>query len=385
MRLYRVVCLLAMRVIIESRRAVGYLVMTLAVVVAAWFVLAAIAAPGSARSSGTGTSIFVQNGSQSIPVLPLRYARRLVSVRGAQGVSWTTVQMVQCGAESTIVTLNALGGAGAERKLTSDMQLDATVLRRWLADPLGVIISSRTARDCGWTVGQGIDAATPSGTVLELHVSGIFDDVHAVGDIGIAHFAYINRVGSMIGKDQVVNYTVFAANSRDAELVAARIEQEFANDFPTVSAFTNTTVQNALARFGKVQQLVVLVMVAILLCAASVLISVLAHSAAQRRRSFALLQVLGFRKGVLFAAFALQAVLILVIGAALGIGVGIWIHHLLVSSEIGFTIVGKTHGFIIPGWAYLWLPVWLGLLLVASLGWPALLINHVRPTDHTVA
>lgn len=368
---------LTLNAILGSRRQVGYLVVTLAVATAAWLVLAALAAPGLPGAGGKDSGVTIRNGNQASGTLPLSYADRLVHTRGAQDVSWTTLQIVTCGSGSTTVTLNAYGGPGAIRELTTDQHVDQAVMQRWSADPLGIVISEKTARDCGWQVGHGIAPDTLTGKPLALHVSGTFHDPDPIGDVAFAHFDYINRTGPMLGKNHVIMYTAFAPDPRGNELLAARIEQEFAHDFPTVSATTNATVQNAWARFGKVQQLLVLVMVAIFLCTGSVLISVLAHSAAQRRRQFALLEVFGFRRRMLFAAFALEAVLVLVIGAALGVGIGLWIGHLVEPTDISLLI----GGFNIPDWAYEWLPAWLAVLLVASLGWPASMIRRVRPVD----
>ncbi len=370
--------ILMLNAALESRRQVGYLVVTLAIATAAWLVLAAMAAPATVHSGVKDSGIIITNGSQGTPALPLRYANRLVHTQGASDVSWTTVQAVKCGSKPSFVTLNAYGGPGAIRKLTTGQHVDKAAVKHWSADPLGIVISDRTARDCGWKVGQGV-APTPmmGGKPLILHVVGIFHAPHPAGDSALAHFDYINRAGSMIGKNKVVNYTAYAANPRRDELLAARIEQEFAHDFPTVSATTNTTIQNAWQRFGKVQQLLALVMVAIFLCTGSVLVSVLAHAAAQRRRNFALLEVFGFRRRTLFAAFALEAILVIVIGAALGTGIGLWIEHLVAPTPVGL----MTGGFNIPEWAYGLLPAWLVVLLVASLGWPASMIRRVRPVD----
>jgi ABC-type lipoprotein release transport system permease subunit len=181
----------------------------------------------------------------------------------------------------------------------------------------------------------------------------------------------------MQGKDKVVTYFASAADPRDDEALAARIEAAFAHDFPSVNATTNATEQNAWARFGKVQQLLAFVMAAILLCAASVLVSVLAHAAAQRKSRFALLQVLGFRRATLFGAFTLELLAIGAGGALLGVG----LEKLLAKfapTAIGF-LSGGVH---VPAWAWWGLPVWLAILIAGALAWPAGLIAKLRPADY---
>lgn len=208
---------------------------------------------------------------------------------------------------------------------------------------------------------------------VPFHVSGIFEDS---GDVGYGHYDYINRIGSMFGKDKVLKYHASSGNARDDELLAARIEGEFAHDFPTVDAATSTTAQNAWARFGKVQQLLAFVMAAILLCATSVMASVLAHTVAQRRAKLALLQVLGFRRVSLFCAFLLEVAAIVVIGALLGLGVG-W----LVVNAMPTSMRVAIGGFAIPAWAYWWTPFWLAGVAIIALALPSAFIARLRPTD----
>jgi predicted lysophospholipase L1 biosynthesis ABC-type transport system permease subunit len=208
-----------------------------------------------------------------------------------------------------------------------------------------------------------------------LHVIGTFS---APFPQGLVHYDYINRAApGLQGKDKVVTFFASAADPRDDEALAARIEAAFAHDFPAVNATTNATEQDAWARFGKVQQLLAFVMAAILLCAASVLVSVLAHAAAQRRSRFALLQVLGFQRLALFGAFALELLVTSVLGALLGVE----LEKLLAEfapSAIGF-LSGGVH---VPAWAWWGLPAWLAVLVAVALAWPAGSIAKVRPADY---
>lgn len=355
-----------------------YLVVTLAVATAAWLALAAMTSPFLGGDTG-GTGITISNGSQNSAPLPLRYARRIEAVPGVHDVTWMTFQLVNCGtAKPVIVALNAYGGPGVDAYLSTQNHIGAKLLARWQKDPEGILIAKQTLVQCGWHVGQGITppAMTMSSQHVALHVTGTFKSKHA--SLAFAHYDYINRTGSMGGKDTVFFYRAHAADARRNNALAARIETAFANDFPTVSATTDATHQSALSRFGKVQQLLAFVMGAILLCTASVLVSVLAHHAAERRRRLALLQTLGFRRGTLFTAFLVETVLVMVLGAALGTALG---HELARLPLFGHAIIVST-GFSIPHWAFYWIPVWLAALLVVALAWPAAVIARVKPSDY---
>ena len=365
-----------------SRGQAAYLIITLAVTTAAWLSLAAAGAPYQDSTAGQSFGITIRNGSQNSGELPLHYADRIKAIRGTRDVFWYGIQPVKCTA-ATMVALYAFGGPGADKPLLK-RKIPAATMQRWKADPLGVLISDAAATKCGWQAGQGVDPPTVvfdnsgpprNGKSLALHVIGTFS---APFPQGLVHYNYINRAApGLQGKDKVVTFFASAADPRDDEALAARIEAAFAHDFPAVNATTNATEQDAWARFGKVQQLLAFVMAAILLCAASVLVSVLAHAAAQRRSRFALLQVLGFQRLALFGAFALELLVTSVLGALLGVE----LEKLLAEfapSAIGF-LSGGVH---VPAWAWWGLPAWLAVLVAVALAWPAGSIAKVRPADY---
>lgn len=357
-----------------SRGQTVYLVITLAITTAAWLSLAALASAGGTPNGGSG--ITMRNGSQSGGALPLSYARRIEAIRGARDVAWWGLQPVKCGA-AALVPLYAFGGPGTDGRLAKH-KIPVAVIQRWNADPLGAVVSNAAAAKCGWQVGQGVDPPSGMdghGKSVALHILGTFAGAFPQGFV---HYDYINRAApGLQGKDKVVTYFAGADNPRGDEALAARVEAAFAHDFPAVNATTNATVENAWARFGKVQQLLAFVMAAILLCAASVLVSVLAHAASQRKSKFALLQVLGFRRATLFGAFALELLATVVLGALLGLGLA----RLL--AGLGPGILGVLADYVhVPPWAWWGLPVWLALLVVVALAWPAGLIARLRPADY---
>lgn len=357
-----------------SRGQAAYLIITLAITTAAWLTLATLAAPYMGGRDSEGIGVIIRNGSQNSGSLPLHYARRIEAIPGAHDVFWYGLQPVNCTA-ATMVTLNALGGPGTDGRLAKKQKIPAATLRRWNADPLGAIISDAAASKCGWQIGQGVDPPNISGDKhVALHIIGIFPSSFP---LGIVHYDYINRAApGLQGKDSVVTFFASADDPRKDEVLAARIEAAFAHDFPSVNVTTNATEQDAWTRYGKVQQLVAFVMAAILLCAASVFVSVLAHASAQRKPRFALLQVLGFRRATLFGAFMQELLVVVVVGVLLGLGLTRLVTHELASTFFGFLANGA------PGWAWWGLPVWLAVLVAAALALPAGLIARVRPADY---
>src|SRR5690348_12722276 len=329
-----------------SRGQAAYLILTLTITTAAWLTLVAMAAP-SVPAGSEAFSITIRNGSQNSGSLPLHYARRIEAIRGGRDVFWYGIQGIKCTA-STMVGLYAFGGPGADGPLAK-RKVPAALVQRWNADPLAAVVSEGVASKCGWRVGQGV--APPSGMngrgkPVDLHVIGTFP---GAAPLALVHYDYIDRVApGLQGKHNVVTFFASATDPRDNELLAARIEAEFAHDFPAVNATTNATEQNAWARFGKVEQLLAFVMAAILLCVASVLVSVLAHAVAQRKAKLALLQVLGFGRATLFGALALELLATAVVGALLGVGLG----KLLAGGVVSSTIGNPWMAVSFPPWAW---------------------------------
>ena len=371
-RSLRTLAALAAHNLRASRGQAAYLILTLAITTAVWLALAAVGAPYEGDAASTRITIGSQSGAT-----PLSYASRIEEIPGIRDVFWYGIQVIHCKGTTT-VQLNTFGGPGTDTPLAKH-KVPAATIQQWNADPLAAVISEAAASKCGWQTGQGVDPPSGMdgrGKSLNLHIIGIFPGPFPVGFV---HYDYINRAAPGIqGKDKVVTFFASAADPRDGEVLATRVEATFAHDFPALNARTNTTVQNAWARFGKVQQLLAFVMATILLCTASVLVSVLAHTAAQRKPKFALLQVLGFRRAALFGAFTLELLAIVVSGALLGLGLERLVAHELAPTTIGF-LTGGVH---VPAWGWWGLPVWLTILVAMALAWPAGLIAKMRPADY---
>jgi ABC-type lipoprotein release transport system permease subunit len=249
-----------------------------------------------------------------------------------------------------------------------------------MADRLGVLIGLQVAKDCGWRPGMGVSPKNAfTGIPLELHIIGIrapqqdpMEDTIAIG-----HYEYVNaNVMDPSMRDKVWTIVAAAHSPRAAPALAAKIEAAFASDNPPVEVSTTTEVQNGLARYGQAQQVLGWVMLAVFLCAALVMVSVLAHTAAQRRAHMALLQALGFSRHVLWGGFMLAAVATVLVGAGIGTTTG-----LLVLRFLPRSLARWFGNFAVPTWTWWGLPVLLILLLAAALVIPTLAIVRLRPTD----
>ncbi len=344
--------------------------------VATWLGLATLASPfvqGNSVAS-KDAQITVRNARRG-KALPERYASRIEALANARDVTYLDLQIVTCNGAGDTVTLNALGGQGVDRDLMQ-AGVNARSQARWKADPLGILMTAKDAARCGWRAGMGVQPADIRNRPLPIHISGIFTTKPGERTgYAYAHFAYVNRTAPFAGEHQVLAIYVYAANPRASDALAARIDHEFAHDDPPVQASPNTITQNAWSRFGKVQYLLIFVMGAIFLCSALVLVSVLAHAAAQRRAQMGLLRVFGFPRRLLWSAWLLEGWVILLLGTLLGTATG------LAGIDYLSTAASVLQIHAPPSWVWLSLPVGLLVLLVAALVAPTWVVMRVRPID----
>lgn len=352
----------------------AYLAVTVAVTVAAWLVLTAMASPFLTVVDTQGNDhLRVTNARNQSTPLPLAYAERLGALQGVKYVTWLDLQMLVCGDDT--VTVSAVGGNGVAY-IPEIVDFDAEVLRRWQNDPIGLLVSRAAAKACEWKVGQGIEPLDVRGRPLAFHVIGIADDPNQ-GMTGLAHYVYVNRAQSLVaGRDRVLRYRVVAEGSADNQALAARIDAHFSADDPRVVAMPDTAREDARSRFGKVQNLLALVMGAVVACCLLVTVSVMSHATAQRRQQMGLMRALGFPRRVLALAFVLEVLGILLAGSGLGIAVGIWLVE-----QLPRWLEGQFQLIAQPGWTWQILPLWLLAVGAVTLIYPCLVAMSIRPVD----
>jgi len=195
--------------------------------------------------------------------------------------------------------------------------------------------------------------------------------------IAYAHYDYINRLLPVAQQNRVMRGTVTARDAATIESLADAINHKFASRDPPLLAEPSTAVQSALGRFGQVQDLLGIVMLAMAACALLVFVTVLAHLVALRRASMAGLLALGFGRRLQFAALSAELGTQLVLGVLLGL-----LGSIAVMSAVNPQVEWLVGQLRVPDWALLWLPAGLGLLAVAALALPAYRIARLRPVDH---
>jgi putative ABC transport system permease protein len=196
----------------------------------------------------------------------------------------------------------------------------------------GVIVDVTVAEDHDLQLGDRITITVPGGERAELAVQGFSDDLTLLGYFTITRAAYAAIV------PELLDFQVYATfdDGVDAEAVLAEVET-------AIAAVPNLEVLDRDAFVGDLaSQITSFVTVIYALLVLSIIIALigiantLSLSINERTRELGLLRAVGMGKAQLRSAIRWEAVLISVLGAALGIGLGLLVSIALVQSLEGF-------------------------------------------------
>jgi len=365
----------------EQPKKVLYLVVTLAVGVLAWVVVAAFSSPRLLSGvGGTANAILQIVNAQAVSSrFPLRYIPRIRQIPGVKRISWVqSGPRFYCGNTKEIISLSGRGGDVDNGLL--EQGISAADLAAWHATENGVLVGPGIASRCGLTPGTTISPRNLTGKGnIPLQVIAMFPEGENWLENSIyAHYDYANRLMREDEQDKIF-FAIAAVHDLTLIDQAARmIEQEFQSLDPPLEV-TVVTETSILGRFGQVQSLLLLVTGAMALCVVLVFCSVLAHLTAQRRASMAMLQTLGFPAPLQFAALLLEFGVTMLLGTIIGIAAGYgvlalltpWISEILLSSALQ----------PVDGAILVLLPAIIALLAI-SLAWPAVQMARLRPVDY---
>lgn len=293
------------------------LVLTLALSVLAWLGLSSLVGPFVGGTGPSGAHVNVMSERNGMP-FPLRHAERIRALEGVESTAHMAVLAVSCDGSEGWASLNGWGGDGVATLLRARDVPDA-LIAAWQGGESHVLVGDRLAGRCGWREGMDVQPQTLLGQRMPLRIVGIIEGQEGYGSqIALAHHAYLAR---HLPPEQQAQAWLVAVAPQDARVAAelgARIEALFEGEPVPLRATASGDAEGALARFGNVERLLMVVMAAFAACTVLVFGSVLAHMAVQRRRTMAMLLALGFRTGQLQCGFIIEVVALVVAGTGLG-------------------------------------------------------------------
>lgn len=316
--------------------------LTLASIVVAFLLFGILQTMRAALTGGADVAgadrLITMHKVSIIQSLPLSYLNR---VRGIDGIRVAT-------------SLDWFGGVYQEdRNQIVAMAADPTVFfdvypeyklpeaqrAAWRADRTGAIVGHLLAERFGWKLGDTIPLRSniyttkDGGNVWDMKIVGIFDATNGDNSSIYFQYDYLNE-SRAFGHDQI-GWIVIRVNdtARSAE-IARKVDALFANS----STETKTSTEKAFAQgfanqMGNIGAIVTAVASAVFFTMLLVIANTMGQSVRERTNELAVMKTLGFSNGQVTTMVLAEALLITLLGAAIGLGIAA-----LVSAGLGQAI-----------------------------------------------
>jgi putative ABC transport system permease protein len=202
--------------------------------------------------------------------------------------------------------------------------LDRTIELTWVdgsaegLDGDGIIVDQPTAESRGWAVGDTVDVLTLDNRTEELVVSGVFEANQVIGSTVVS----LDTLSGAGGLAQDRFLFVDLADGASTADVRPQLD-EVLQAYPIVELKDQTEFQDE--QKGQVDQLLLLInamLVLSVLIAALGIVNTLAMSVIERTREIGLLRAVGLSRVQLRRMVRLEAVIISIYGAVLGLVLG---------------------------------------------------------------
>lgn len=215
----------------------------------------------------------------------------------------------------------------------------------WIADREGVLVGRQTAERFGWKVGDRIPIIptiwrrADGKPTWEFNVRAIFDGTTKNVDttLMLFHYDYFDEARAY-GKGTVGWYILKIADPEKAPAVAKAIDEQFANSpFETKTNTEKAFVLDFAKQIGNISLIITLILIAVFAALLLMTGTSIAHSIRERTAELAVLKTIGFSGPLVMGLVIGEALLVVAVGGALGLGLGwAWV-----------TAMGDpTHGFL---------------------------------------
>lgn len=258
-----------------------------------------------------GAEFLVSNGAQR--PFPDQVALDLAEVPGVQGVAGVKLVPAQV-AESTTLLVAADPDALAQM-----ITLPFTVGSLADIGTDGAVVDTQTATDTGVGVGDVVSMTLPTGAAVEYTVNGLYEPSGAYSGY-VVNRESLTAVGVDVGDSFVY---VQAEEGADLEALQVALEAALV-DFPTVTVQSQA---DFLAQITSSVDQVLLVMVMLLSLAILIailgIVNTLVLSVVERTREIGMLRAVGALRRQIRSMVVLEAFVIAVFGAVVGLVLGV--------------------------------------------------------------
>lgn len=197
----------------------------------------------------------------------------------------------------------------------------------WRADRTGAIVGHLLAERFGWKVGDTIPlrsniyTTADGGNVWNLKIVGIFNAVNGDNSSLYFQYDYLNESRSF-GRDQIGWIVIRVSDTDRSAEIARKVDALFANSSTETKTSTEKAfVQSFANQMGNIGAMVTAVASAVFFTMLLVIANTMGQSVRERTNELAVMKTLGFSSFNVTAMVLCEALLITLLGAAIGLGI----------------------------------------------------------------
>jgi putative ABC transport system permease protein len=299
----------------------------------------------AAAEFGSARRLVSTNASGLIFPLPVSYAQRLATIPGIEKVTWANWFGGQYG-DGKRFFANFAVDAKTYLDLYPEMSVPADQKEAFLQDRSGALIGSRLIDLFGWKVGQNV---TLRGTIFPgdwiFTIRGVYTPTDpAINDDALMfHWEYLDERN---GRNGLAGWYIMQIDlPENGPAVSKTVDDLFRNSSSPTKTGTEQAFNASFATmWGNVGLLMNTIGMAVVFAILLVAANAMMMSARERTRDLAVLKTIGFSDRLLFGLVMLEAGLITITGAVLGLGAA-----KLVYKATNFNAAGFLPGFDVTG------------------------------------
>lgn len=275
----------------------------------------------AASEFGSARRLVSTNASGLIFPLPVAYANRLQTVPGVEKVTWANWFGGQYG-DGKRFFANFAVDARTYLDLYPEMSVPADQREAFLQDRSGALIGSRLIDLFGWKVGQNV---TLRGTIFPgdwtFTIRGVYTPTDPVinDDAMMFHWEYLDE---RTGRGGLAGWYIMQIDRpENGPQIAKAIDDLFRNSSAPTKTGTEQAFNASFATmWGNVGLLMNTIGMAVVFAILLVAANAMMMSARERTRELAVLKTIGFSDRRLFGLVMLEAGIITISGAVIGLG-----------------------------------------------------------------
>jgi putative ABC transport system permease protein len=270
---------------------------------------------------GGARRLVTTNATGIVFPLPLAYANRLAAVPGVEAVSWANWFGGRYG-DGKRFFANFAVDAESYLAMYPELQLPPDQRTAWLQDRSSAIIGKRLLDVFGWRLGQNV---TLQGTIFPgdwtFTIRGVYTPSDAVlnDDMLLFHHALLDE---RIGRAGIAGWYVLQIDDPDnAATIAKAVDDLFRNSSDPTKTGTEQAFNASFATmWGNVSLLMGTIGMAVVFAILLVTANAMMMSARERTGEVAVLKTIGFPDRTVFGLVMLEAGVITLTGALIGLG-----------------------------------------------------------------